>query len=306
MHPIRVGTYVTHSQRPAWGLGKVFGQSASHVLVGFNALPETERFKRLEMRAGLLERATVDKDPQLDSWNVQCDSTCHYIAAVEKPKRHGKSIRWTRTDAMEMFVSKFSGGFPDAWYHSSSRADHIARHDKWNELLSVERLRKFAETDAIFGGEAILTALTVSSKPLLTAAGELPRLRDSFTTNNTLRPFLLALADLLEADRPTETLFDRYVATFEALAPARKRPLPWPLVTALPFVAQPAKHIHVRPRQIRKAASGMGFDLQFHERPNWKTYSSMLVYSGDLLDYIKPRGGVDMIDVVALINAIAE
>src|SRR6187200_3335796 len=87
MNPIRVGTYVTHSMRPQWGVGKVFGQSAQHVLVGFSGLPEAERFKRLEWRVGLLEKAEVKSDPELDSWKVECDSTCHYLGATPKAKR---------------------------------------------------------------------------------------------------------------------------------------------------------------------------------------------------------------------------
>ena len=59
MSAIRVGNYVTHSMRPAWGVGKVFGQSQQHILVGFAGLPEQERFKRMEMRPGLLELGAV-------------------------------------------------------------------------------------------------------------------------------------------------------------------------------------------------------------------------------------------------------
>ena len=87
MSGIRVGSYVTHSLRPAWGVGKVFAQSQQHVLVGFSRLPESERFKRMEWRPGLLERADeVKSDDELDSWKVDCDSTCHYLGAVSKPK----------------------------------------------------------------------------------------------------------------------------------------------------------------------------------------------------------------------------
>jgi hypothetical protein len=76
--------------RPQWGVGKVFGQSAQHVLVGFSGLPEAERFKRLEWRVGLLEKAEVKSDPELDSWKVECDSTCHYLGATPKAKRVAK------------------------------------------------------------------------------------------------------------------------------------------------------------------------------------------------------------------------
>src|SRR5688500_629150 len=109
MSAIRVGSYVTHSQRPAWGVGKVFGQSQQHVLVGFSALPVNDRFKRMEYRIGLLELAALKQDEELDSWKVECDSTCHYIGAVEKPKKAAKTAL-TLEQAMERFVSKFNNG----------------------------------------------------------------------------------------------------------------------------------------------------------------------------------------------------
>ena len=96
MSGIRVGNYVTHSMRPAWGVGKVFGQSQQHILVGFAGLPEEERFKRMEMRPGLLEHSDVKNDPELDSWKVECDSTCHPLNTTVKPRRTAKAALWTR------------------------------------------------------------------------------------------------------------------------------------------------------------------------------------------------------------------
>lgn len=306
MLPIRVGSYVTHSQRPAWGLGKVFGQNSTHVLVGFVDLPEQERFKRLEWRVGLLDRATINGDAQLDSWNVQVDSTCHYVNAVAKPKRHGKVIRWTRLDAMERFVNKFSGGFADAWYRSSSRADHVTRHTEWTESLGGNRLRQFAETDPIAGGQVILTVLSSINKGLLQPS-EFSRLESALNNHHQLSGFLIALADLLDAERPSAELFDRYVAAFAALElTPRKRPLPWPVVTALPFIAQPSRFLMVRAKFVRQAATGMGFELNFQEKPNARTYLSILAFADDLLAFSKERGGADMIDVLALIHAVGE
>jgi Protein of unknown function (DUF3553) len=91
MNGLRVGHYVTHSMRPAWGIGKIFGQSSQHILVGFSNVPEEERFKRMEWRPGLLERAEGKHDAELDSWKVECDSTCHPLTAVIKPKRTAKA-----------------------------------------------------------------------------------------------------------------------------------------------------------------------------------------------------------------------
>lgn len=305
MSAIRVGSYVTHSQRPAWGLGKVFGQSQQHVLVGFSALPEAERFKRLELRPGLLDRAEVRQDPELDSWNVECDSTCHYIGAVEKPRR-SKAATMTREQAMEKFLGKFGGGFPDAWYRSTHRDPRLAQHQAFTARLSPERLRVLANTDPRAAADALLGVIESSLRPLL-AKTELARLHEALTWTNRLPAFLNALADLLEAEQPSAATFDPYLAAFEALAGADKRtPLTWPIVTVIPYLAQPDRHMFVKPVPICAAASRLGVALRFNRKPNWGTYERVLAFSHHLLEFTAPRGGEDMIDVHAFIAATAE
>lgn len=306
MNPIRVGTYVTHSQRPAWGVGKVFGQSTQHILVGFSALPEPERFKRLEWRIGLLERAEVKSDAELDSWKVECDSTCHYIGAVEKTKRAPKAM-WTREEAMERFLAKYSNGFIDTWYKSSDRNDRMAQHDLWMKTFPGDKLRTDATTDPYRTGQKILEVLTKPSKPLLHPKTEMPKLKEAFEKQESLRPLLMALADLLDAEKPTAELYAAYLAGFAVLgAPANRTPLTWSIVSAIPSIARPQTHIHVRPNPLRRAASGLGFELKFQPKPNWITYERILAFAGNLKDFIKPRSGEDMFDVLAFILATAE
>jgi len=62
----------------------------------------------------------------------------------------------------------------------------------------------------------------------------------------------------------------------------------------------------VKPTATRTAASGLGFELHFKAAPNWKTYERVQAFSDDLLKFIKPRSGEDMIDVQAFITAIVE
>src|SRR5688500_241976 len=179
MSAIRVGSYVTHSQRPAWGVGKVFGQSQQHVLVGFRALPAQERFKRMEFRFGLLEPAPVTQDSELDSWKVECDSTCHYLGAVEKPRKV-KTAQLTREQAMERFIEKFNNGFPDAWYRSTHRDQRVSQHQTFTARLQPERLRALALSDPRAAGDMLIGVLETPSRSLLNARAELPRLREAF------------------------------------------------------------------------------------------------------------------------------
>ena len=308
MTGIRVGSYVTHSLRPAWGVGKVFGQSQQHVLVGCSNLSESERFKRLEWRPGLLERAaSVTSDPELDSWKVECDSTCHYIGAVAKPKRMTRTASWSREDAMERFIRKYTNGFTDAWYRSSHRDARLAQHKLWRELLPDARIRELAGDNPHIAAQHILKVLELREKPLLQGNSELPRVRAAMMRTEKMTPFLIALADILEAPRPTAAQYAAYLTAFAALEfPPKKTPLTWPIVTSLPFIAHPERHMVVKPSAMQTAASGLGFAIHYKAAPNWATYDRVLQFSDEVLAFIKPRGGEDMIDVHAFISAIVE
>jgi hypothetical protein len=302
---IRVGSYVTHSSRPTWGVGKVFAQSTQHVLVGFSRLPESERFKRLEWRIGLLERAgDVKQDAELDSWKVETDSTCHYIAAVSK-KRPARAGLWTREEAMERFLIKYTNGFTDAWYRSSHRDARLAQHNLWNELFPGGTLRQHAAGQPHIAAQKMMQVLDMREKPLLNAKSELPRVRDAFMRTEKMTPFLIALADVLDADRPTQAQYEAYLTSFAALeATGTSKSLTWPMVTALPFIAKPSRHLFVKPTAMRAAAAGLGFDLSFKTTPNYKTYDRVMAFGDELLYFATPRGGEDMIDVNAFLGAI--
>jgi len=305
MSAIRVGSYVTHSQRPAWGVGKVFGQSQQHVLVGFRALPAQERFKRMEFRFGLLEPAPVTQDPELDSWKVECDSTCHYLGAVEKPRKV-KAAPLTREQAMERFLGKFNNGFTDAWYRSTHRDQRASQHKALTESLQPDRLRALAVSDPRAAGDIMLQALDTQTRPLLSGKGELPRLVDAFSDVTNLPAFLVALADLLEAERPNEKTFEAFVAALGAFSTTKNALVTWPMVTAIPYLAQPDRHLFVRPTSTQRAATLLGFELRFNRKPNWKTYERVLAMGNNLLEFIKPRSGEDMFDVQAFIAAVGE
>ena len=88
--------------------------------------------------------------------------------------------------------------------------------------------------------------------------------------------------------------------------PPKRTPMPWPVVTALPFIAQPGKHMFVKPANMRAGATGLGFDLKFRQSPNWISYERVLAFGQELQFFIKPRSGSDMIDVQAFIAAMAE
>ena len=307
MSGIRVGSYVTHSVRPAWGVGKVFAYSIQHVLVGFRSLPESERFKRMEFRPGLLETAKgVTYDLELDSWKVESDSTCHYIGVESRPKR-AKAALFTNVEDIERFLGKYTNGFVDQWYRSSHRDARLAQHRLWNELLPGSTLRDLAADQPHIAAQHILKVLDMREKPLLHVKNELSRVRAAFMRTERMPAFLIALADVIDAKLLTSQHYDAYLAAFGALeSPPKKTPMTWPIVTVLPFIANPTRHVFVKPTALRDSAVGLGFDLKFRPSPNWATYERSLAFGQELLYFIKKRSGEDMIDVHAFVSALVE
>ncbi|MFL6467156.1 MAG: DUF3553 domain-containing protein, partial [Pyrinomonadaceae bacterium] len=72
-------------------------------------------------------------------------------------------------------------------------------------------------------------------------------------------------------------------------------------VTVFSFIAQPRKHIFLKPKVTQAAARAYGFDFQYRSKRSWETYASLLEFAEaikrDLAD-LKPR---DMIDVQSFI-----
>ena len=92
--------------------------------------------------------------------------------------------------------------------------------------------------------------------------------------------------------------------TFKAMAEAVSQ-LPadggkvntWPIVTLLPFLADPKKFIALKPTNTELMSSRMSFDLKYDSTPNWETYDATLRMAAQLLARLAQIGAKDMIDV---------
>ena len=106
-----------------------------------------------------------------------------------------------------------------------------------------------------------------------------------------------SLADLLEAKEINEGVYQPYADAVCRLPAERGRVASWPVATVLPFLAQPDRHILLKPEITKQVADSLGFELNYRPEPNWRTYRSLLqmaeIYKQKLAP-LKPR---DLIDV---------
>jgi hypothetical protein len=57
------------------------------------------------------------------------------------------------------------------------------------------------------------------------------------------------------------------------------------VVTLFPFVADPDRHLILKPRIIKRVAARYGVDLHYQSRPNAVTYAGLL----DLAQWLRER-----------------
>ena len=197
------------------------------------------------------------------------------------------------------FLHYFPGGFRDEKYIDWERDYKWRAHEQWNEMLGQEifrallRKREFSEIAA--------RAVRIESRTNLIFSFEKMALRDAVRSPAGARAFATGLYDFLHGPGEIKMKFERWCAVIAKLPRKQTRVLTWPMVTVFGFIAQPKRHIFLKPNVTRVAARQYQFDFQYRSRPSWETYASLLAFARavrrDLADW-RPR---DMIDIQSFI-----
>jgi hypothetical protein len=116
------------------------------------------------------------------------------------------------------------------------------------------------------------------------------------------RAFFGALFTFLAAPAPEQSGFDALIAAVAGFS--RDAGPAWPLVTLLPFLAQPDRNLLLRPKLASLAAHRLGLELRFAADPNWVTYSTMLRSGEQLLEKLRAIGARDLMDVDAFLTVV--
>ncbi|GAC1388610.1 MAG: hypothetical protein NVSMB31_02890 [Vulcanimicrobiaceae bacterium] len=193
------------------------------------------------------------------------------------------------------FLRSFPKAFRDATYIDWEREYKWEAHQAWIEQLdepkfsALLREHKFAEIASL--------AVRIESRTNLLFSFEKMALRDALKTVDGARAFACGLYDFLHAPGDASAKFDRWCEAVGALPRKQTRVLTWPLVTVFGFIAQPKKHIFLKPNVTRIAARKYGFDFAYKSKPSGQTYANYLEFAAtvrhDLRD-LRPR---DMIDI---------
>ena len=198
------------------------------------------------------------------------------------------------------FVRFFHDGFKDETYRAWERDYKANAHAAWKERLAPAELKTLARDGR--WREIASRAVAIESRTNLLFSFEKMALRDAVRGEAGARDFGEGLIAMLEA-RDRRASFEAFRDAVEKLPQPKSRVFTWPVVTVFPFIAQPSRHIFLKPNVTRAAALAYGFDFHYKSRPSWDTYASLLDFAKtvrrDLEEMNDPPR--DMIDVQSFI-----
>jgi hypothetical protein len=186
--------------------------------------------------------------------------------------------------------------------------DRRERASRWRRAHEA-----FVETLGDGQGEALLKAgdLAVLAERVrrveryvrtLQTGAEKASLADALEDPKPARRFFAALFNLLGASEPEQSRFEALANAVAELPPGGARESSWPLVTLLPFVAQPDRHMILRPKFTCDAAQRLGLELHYEPSPNAATYAALLGSAELLLESLRPLGARDYIDIESFMH----
>jgi hypothetical protein len=192
------------------------------------------------------------------------------------------------------FLRFFPKGFYDPKYDAWERGYKWEAHQAWNEVLGQSIFRSLLRTRDF--SEIAARAVRIESRTNLLFSFEKMALRDAVKSRAGAELFATELFEFLYGEKERATQFKRWVDAVARLPRKQTRVLTWPVLTVFGFIARPEKHIFLKPTVTRAAASEYEFNFEYHSRPSWETYKSLLEFArvvrSDLVD-LEPRDLID-------------
>jgi hypothetical protein len=139
-------------------------------------------------------------------------------------------------------------------------------------------------------------AVRIESRTNLLFSFEKMAVRDAIKPAAGARLFAAGLYDLLHGPGGDAKRFERWIETLGKLPRRQTRVLTWPVATVWGFIAQPERHLFLKPTVTRVAAGRYGFPFEYRSRPDWETYSNALDFAGTVRKDNKDLKPRDMID----------
>jgi hypothetical protein len=197
------------------------------------------------------------------------------------------------------FLKVFPGGFDDETYLDWERNYKWQAHQQWEAALNQSAFRALLRAEAY--AEIAAHAVRIESRTNLLFSFEKMALRDALRPPEGARAFGDGLYDFLFGGGGDEVRFNRWCDIVAGLPRRQTRVLTWPVLTVFGFIAQPDRHMFLKPNVTRTAAKQYGFDFDYASKPSWPTYASLLAFAGVVMRDQRDLAPKDLIDAQGFI-----
>jgi len=220
--------------------------------------------------------------------------------AQPRPREvHREQISPAARHCRRKFLRFFPGGFQDETYLAWERDYKWNANRDWERVLNQSTFsRLLREGDH---AEVALRAVRIEARTNLIFSFEKMALRDAVKSAAGARMFATGLYDFLHGKKRMQERFDAWCDVVAQLPRKQTRVSTWPIVTVFGFLAQPEKHIFLKPNVTRTAAHEYGFPFHYQSRPRWRTYASCLEFAETVRGDLEDLGPRDMIDLQSFI-----
>ncbi len=204
-----------------------------------------------------------------------------------------------RKKCLSKFLYYFPGGYRGTKFNEWERNYKWNAHEQWKKKLNKRDFQKLID-----GGEyteITKRALSIESRTNLLFSFEKMALRDAVKSPASAQVFALGLYQWLYVPGNMKQKFEVYLDMLQALPVRQTRVVTWPVLTIFGFLADPKKHMYLKPTVTKVAAAKYKFDFMYSSKPNWEVYLSLLSFAEQVRTDTAKLNPRDMIDLQSFI-----
>jgi hypothetical protein len=293
LKPEDVGVLVEHS---VWKRGKVLEIVSPYAIIHFPALADSPQGPKRKLRedAPQLTKSSVQSDPDLDAIETGPPK------AKKASKRKVKDIQNPLDDTIQWFTQTYPDKFADEKFLTADVNTKRAAQEVFNANFGDGRGAAMVDAGKHAEIAAALDGIYRSTNIL--SPFEVKAVHKAFVKGDESATKVLGTT-LAFVNSPGQPTFKAMAEAVSQLPADGGKVFTWPIVTLLPFFADPKRFLALKPTNTELMAARMAFDLKYDSTPNWETYEYTLRMAQQLLGKLQGHGAKDMIDVQAFMWA---
>lgn len=195
----------------------------------------------------------------------------------------------------QKFLRFFPEGFRDETYLAWERDYKVNAHREWSRVLN-QPLHAALLRNGDFA-EVALRAVRIEARTNLIFSFEKMALRDAVKSEAGAKAFATGLYHFLYGRGSRQDRFEAWCQIVASLPRKQTRVSTWPIVTVFGFIAQPDRHIFLKPNVTRRAAQEYRFPFHYESRPDWSVYAGCLEFAEQVRRDVRDLRPRDMIDL---------